>query len=396
MNRSIVTLAFALVAVLVAGCGDRQMAKAELEQAQVVKIVKMLPRQMEFVEKIPIQGNVESQQSADISSRTSGNIDQIPVGEGDRVKKGQLLFEIDRVNLENNVKAQQEKVAVAEADYKIAQINAELAETVRQKAKIDYDRALQLKNSNAISQDAYENAKLNYDEAVANIAKAQAQSNYALAQLNQENANLEISRKTLADSIVKSPFGGVVVIKDMDPDEYVQTGSRILRIENPDRLELVSMISANYYARVIPGKTVGVIRTMTGEEITLPVTFRSPSVDALSRTFTVKIQLPPGKGFVSGQMYTYDLILNRVEGVGIPNEAVLTRGNDRKAVFVVTPRNTAEEVTVKTGIVDGPWTMLLDPAVLKGLPVVVEGQAFLEPGDKVEEARASAVRQEAK
>ena len=100
---------------------------------------------------------------------------------------------------------------------------------------------------------------------------------------------------------MKSPFEGVVVVKDMDPDEYVQTGSRILRLENPDRLELVSMISANYYARVIPGKTTGVIRTVAGEEITLPVTFRSPSVDALSRTLTVKIQLPPGKGLVSGQ-----------------------------------------------------------------------------------------------
>ena len=85
MNRLIVTVAFALIAVQGAGCGDRQMAKAELEQAQVVKIVKMQPRRMEFVEKFPIQGNVESQQSADISSRTSGNIDQIPVGEGDRV-----------------------------------------------------------------------------------------------------------------------------------------------------------------------------------------------------------------------------------------------------------------------------------------------------------------------
>ena len=39
--------------------------------------------------------------------------------------------------------------------------------------------------------------------------------------------------------------------------------------------------------------------------------------------------------------------------------------------------------------------MLLDPAALKGLPVVSEGQAFLEPGDKVEETQASAAGQEA-
>lgn len=43
---------------------------------------------------------------------------------------------------------------------------------------------------------------------------------------------------------------------------------------------------------------------------------------------------------------------------------------------------------MKTGIVDGKWTMLLNPAALKGLPVVVEGQAFLGSGDRVDIAPA--------
>ena len=116
----------------------------------------------------------------------------------------------------------------------------------------------------------------------------------------------------------------------------------------------------------------------------MPVTFRSPAVDPLSRTFTVKIAVPKSLEFVSGQLYDIDLILRRVEGRGIPNEAVLTRAGNRKAVFVVTPERKAEEITVKTGIVDGSWTMLRDPEVLKEQPVIIEGQTFLEPGETVE------------
>ena len=63
---------------------------------------------------------------------------------------------------------------------------------------------------------------------------------------------------------------------------------------------------------------------------------------------------------------------------------MLTRAGNRKAVFVVTPQQKAAEITVKTGIVDGSWTMLRDPEVLKDQPVIVEGQSFLEPGEPVE------------
>lgn len=90
---------------------------------------------------------------------------------------------------------------------------------------------------------------------------------------------------------------------------------------------------------------------------------------------------------VSGQLCELDLILRREEGVGVPNQALLDRRDNRRAVFVVRDGR-AEEVEVKTGIVDGKWTMLLNPAALKGLPVVVEGQAFLGSGDRVDIAPA--------
>ncbi len=372
-----------LAALMLAGC-DREAPGQDAASAPA-KVVAKQPRQMEFVQKIRVQANVESQESAEISSRTSGNLDLIPVGEGDRVKKGDLLFQVDRINLENNVRSQKKNVEVAEAELHIARINLNLARTVRDKAKVDLDRAERLKTSQAVSMDAYERAKLSFDQADAEIAKAEAQAGFAAARVEQEKAHLETAEKSLSDSIIRAPFSGVITLTDKDRDEYVKDGTVILKIENPDRLQLVTMISSNYYNQVIPGKTTAKILSASGKELAeLPVTFRSPAVDPLSRTFTVKIAVPMSLEFVSGQLYEVDLILRRVEGRGIPNEAVLTRAGNRKAVFVVTPQQKAAEITVKTGIVDGSWTMLRDPEVLKGQPVIVEGQSFLEPGEPVE------------
>lgn len=97
-----------LAALMLAGC-DREAPGQDAASAPA-KVVAKQPRQMEFVQKIRVQANVESQESAEISSRTSGNLDLIPVGEGDRVKKGDLLFQVDRINLENNVRSQKKNV----------------------------------------------------------------------------------------------------------------------------------------------------------------------------------------------------------------------------------------------------------------------------------------------
>lgn len=364
-------------------------AKEKSPVERVVRVVTMQPKKMEFVQKLLVQGNAETKEKAEVSSRISGTIDLMAAGEGDWVKKGDILFQVDRVKLENDVKGQKHKLAVAEAELKIAEINGDLARNVVEKAQVDFNRAEQLRKAQAISEDAHERAVLNLREAEAGVLKADAQTNFARAKVGQAQAELEIAEKNLSDSLIRSPFDGRVILKWKDPGEFVNTGDILYRIENPNRLELVTMISSIYYDRIVPGKTKAVIYnrdgSVAGEGI---VGFRSPAVDSLSRTFTVKIDLPQEFHFVSGQLCRLDIILRKVEGYGVPNSAILDRRGGRRAVFTVKDGR-AEPVNVKTGIVDGDWTMLADPGALKGLPVVIEGQAFLEAGDRVGEAPAA-------
>ena len=356
---------------------------------RAVRVVVMQPKEMEFVQKILVQGNVETKEKVEISSRVSGTIDFMGPGEGDMVEKGDTLFQVDRVKLENDVKGQKHKLSVAEAELKIAEINGDLARKVAEKAQSDFNRSEQLRKAQAVSEDAHERALLNLREAEAGVLKADAQTNYARAKVGQAQAELEIAEKSLADSQSRSPLSGRVVMKKKDPGEFVNTGEILYRIEDPDRLEVVMMISAVYYDQIVPGKTEAVIYNHDNSVAHRGIVrFRSPAVDALSRTFTVKVDLPEKAGFVSGQLCRVDLILRKVEGIGVPNAALLDRRDNRRSLFVVR-EGKAESVEVKTGIVDGAWTMLNDPGVLNGLPVVVEGQAFLESGERVEEVPAA-------
>lgn len=303
--------ALCAAALLAGGWGAGKKEAAE----RVVKVVVMQPVKMEFVQKIRVQGNVETKAKAEVSSRISGTLDLMKADEGQRVRKGDILFQVDRIKLENDVKGQKHKLAVAEAELKIAVINSELARTVADKAQVDFNRADQLRKANAVSDDAYERAALNLKEAEAGVSKAEAQANYARAKVGQEQANLEIAEKNLSDSLIRAPFDGMVILKKKDPDEFVNTGDIIYRLENPDRLELVTMISAVYYDRIIPGKTRAVIYAPNGSvagEGT--VGFRSPAIDSLSRTFTVKIDIPKEFHMVSGQLCELDLILRRRRG----------------------------------------------------------------------------------
>ena len=76
------------------------------------------------------------------------------------------------------------------------------------------------------------------------------------------------------------------------------------------------------------------------------------------------------------------MILTERDGYGVRSDAIMQRNNDRKIVFV-SDNGVAREVEVKTGIADGDYTEILNKDDLKGLPVVVVGQTFINSGDKL-------------
>lgn len=373
-------VAFLLAVSTQSGCAKRKNVKRNKNRE--IKVMLAAPAVRHFVERIPVQGTVIPDELATLSAKTSGTLDNLIADEGDVVKKGDVLFEIDRKNLTNLVTVAQNELAVCSSELASAKINAEIAEIKLRKAEWDFKRAETLLKSQAISQDSYETYDVAKKAAESEYAKAKAQVAVAQAQEKKQRNNLDIARKNLADSVVKAPFDGVITEKLVEPGEYVQQGKNIIKLENQKKLEVNCFISSIYYDRIVPGRTVArfdLDGKTAGEAV---VSYRSPSIEPLSRTFKIKIAVPAKSNLVSGLLCGVSLILNERDGVGVKSDAVMQRNNGRKIVFI-SEKDVAKEVNVQTGIEYDGYTEIVNSSDLEGRQVVVVGQTFINSGDRL-------------
>ncbi len=372
--------AFSLLLTTQSGCAKR--SKTKLNKDREIKVMLASPEKRHFVERIPVQGTVLPDELATLSAKTSGTLDVLAADEGNIVKKGDVLFEIDRKNLSNLVTVAKNELAVCSSELASARINAQIVEIKLKKAEWDFKRAATLLKSQAISQDSYETYDVAKKSAESEYAKAKAQVAVAEATEKKQRNNLEIAEKNLADSVIKAPFDGIITEKLVEPGEYVQQGKNIIKLENQKKLEVNCFISSIYYSRIAPGKTLArfdLDGKSAGEAV---VSYRSPSIEPLSRTFKIKINVPAKSSLVSGLLCGVSLVLNEREGLGVKSDAVMQRNNGRKIVFI-SDKGIAKEVEVQTGIEFDGFTEILNAADLEGKQIVVVGQTFINSGDRL-------------
>jgi len=349
-----------------------------------IKIRVSRPREMLFQEKISVQGNVETVEHATVCARIAGNLDRLTVAEGDKVKNGDPLFQIDKQNLENEVKIIEQNLTVAKTSRDKVKIELEVCKIQHRKTEIDYQRSEKLIGEKVVSQDQFEKDQLQMQKAKAAIGQALAAVKLQEALVEKVKSNLDIAQKRLSDSLVKSHFDGVVTHKFKEEGEYVRPSDCILRLENPARLEISLLISGKYYHQTIPGKTKVKIFYLEGNHLADSVlSYRAPCMDPTSRTYEIKLPVPSRNGLVSGMLCNVKLILAERHGLGVPEIAVLERRSGRKIVFS-TDHGKAREVAVEVGIKDHGYYEILNAAELAGKAIVIQGQTFLNPDSKVE------------
>ncbi|MBR5026676.1 MAG: biotin/lipoyl-binding protein, partial [Victivallales bacterium] len=205
-------LALVVLFSVLLGCSKRENGQTAGEIIPVkVKAESLTP--MRFRRQIQVQGCIQPVNSAKIASRMAGSIDALKVKEGDRVKAGDILFQTDQINLQNqvliaeqNLKVAQENKTMAEADLKIAKTNLE-------KARLDYEREETLFKRNVITKKDFESAEVTWKNAQATAEKTETALSYRDVLIKQSQTSLDIARKNLADSMIRAPYDGVITAK---------------------------------------------------------------------------------------------------------------------------------------------------------------------------------------
>lgn len=332
-----------------------------------------------FSDDLRVQGTVRVKNSAEVSARVPGTIDEIFVEEGAYVTNGVVLFRVDRVNLENAVA--QTTAARASAAAMVGEVEAAI-----EKAKWDDARMARLYEGKAVTKDAFEKARLQLKTVTAKLDAVRAQ-------LAQAEAAVKSAKKNLADSVVRAPFDGIVTKKHKDAGDYVAPGAPVFAMDDPSVCELCVSLAAAHYPKVEVGKT-SLVLLENGGTNRLAVTYKAPRVDPLTRTFEIRCVLAQRPGafvqhstlntqhfhFPPGLLLNAKVVFSTVEAQAVPEAAVGIRGG-RSAVFTV-KNGKIVSTPVETGARTDGWIEVRSPSLV-GADIVAEGMLLLNEGEEV-------------
>ena len=324
-------LVLVAVTIWLAGCRERQVAASrEPLPAVTVSVVTATPQQWPSVYQA--SGTVRARSSVMISAKWMGYVSEAKVQAGDRVHEGQLLLALDARDLDANVNrvvAGREEVrsGILEAESGVA-----AAKTNLDLAQVTFKRMSELYEKRSISNQEYDesSAKLKAAESSYEIARAKRiQLDSKLAQAEQEVRAAQVARSYAE---IRAPFAGVVTSKSVDPGNLAVPGAPLVTIER-DSYRLEAAIEESKLGRVRLAQEVSVMLDGINLRFDSRVSEIVPAVDAASRAYTVKIDLPAAPSLRSGLFGRAIFRIGARPVVAIPAVAVTERGQ-LHSVFV--------------------------------------------------------------
>ena len=172
-------------------------------------------------EVVEATGTINAVITVQVGSQVSGTISHLYVDFNSRVKKGQVVAQIDPPLFQGALLQARADLANAEANVASARANLEKARAADVQAKADYERAVRLANQKIMSQQQLDLAKAGHDSAVAAVSAADAQVTQAVAQEQQKRAALTVSQTNLDYTTIRAPIDGTVIARNVDVGQTV-------------------------------------------------------------------------------------------------------------------------------------------------------------------------------
>lgn len=358
IKKVFVSLMLVLVIISTA-CGDKEARPIPPVPVTAAKVeVRSEPLSLSFV------GTVEPIESVSVKSQVSGVITRINFIEGQEVKTGQLLIQIDPRSFQ------------ADLDRALAQLAKDKAQAAN--AEIQAKRYVDLFNKQLVSQEQYDTALTQSemlksvvlaDEAAVKEAKLNLEYSSITAPISGRTGGLLVKRGNVA----RSNDTTLLVINQMRP---IRVGFAI----PGNQLPVIQKYSSRskLEVRVKPSRSDEKI------EVKGRLAFIDNKVDTSTGTVALKAEFSNNEGFLwPGQFVDTELILAIEPAVlAIPTGAVVT-GQEGTFVFIISSDNTVEKRLVKVNRSLNN-TVVIDEGLKAGENVVTDGQMRLVPGAKVE------------
>jgi HlyD family secretion protein len=339
----------------------------------------------DLAKSVVATGKVEPITKVEIKSKASGIVKKLYVDAGDRVKRGQVLAELDKEEIEAHVaqaKAQEEaseaSLLATEADMERAKVDAEGVDVPTLKRA--YERAQGMAKEGVVSVSALDDAQRAYELALnkQNVAKAQlrvlqAKIGQAQAQVAQDRANLKQLEEQYSYTTVESPIDGVVLSRDVEVGDAVSSilvlgssATLIMTLGDTSEVYVKGKVDESDIGKVYLGQPARIkVESFKDKTFNGKVTKISPmgvEKDNVT-TFEVRVSINnPGGELKAAMTANAEIILEEHKNVlQIPEGAILYDKNKKASVEVPDTRGKEgkRKVAVNIGISNGAKTELL-------------------------------------
>ncbi len=382
----------ALIILITLGLVAATRGSTKIDPSKLAKVERG-----DLAKSVVATGKIEPITKVEVKSKASGIVEKLFVEYGDHVKKGQLLAELDKQQILEQVNQQKASLEAAEAASHAAAADLERAKFDAEGPDVPvfkraYERATQMAKDGVVSASALDDAQKNYEMAVnkqklgqANVISAAAKLRQAQAQVSQSKAQLAEKEEEYHNSTIISPLEGVVLSRDVEVGDAVSSilvlgssATLVMTLGDTREVYVKGKVDESDIGKVYLGQPARIKvesykdRTFSGKVTKIsPMGVEKDNVT----TFEVRASIDNSKGELKSQMTANaEVILEEHKGILMVPEGALIYDKDRKASVEVpepTQKDGRKKIPVTVGISNGSKTELLT-GLKEGTQVILQ------------------------
>jgi RND family efflux transporter MFP subunit len=384
--------ALSAAAALAVACGSASKPAAAAAGPPLLEITAAPAERQNVNHVLRVTGTLTAAEEAEVAAETTGRVTSTPVERGSRVAEGTPLVTLSQVEAQS---------AAADAEASVSQLEARLAiepgagfdidrvpevaaaKATRDLAEAEFARIRSLLEQKVVSQAEFDQRRTQVEATGSQYRAARNGAQQQFRMLEGAKARLALARKSLADTVVRAPFGGLVMERKVSVGDFVTRGTKVATVVKIAPLRVELTVPEQSAGLVAPGQTVRLqVDAFPGRSFEGQVRFVSPAFRPDQRALTVEAVVPnPDDALKPGMFAAAEVMLpSTAPSLVVPAAAVTTVAGVSH-VFVVRD-GSAEQRMITTGLTLGPVTEVLQ-GLSAGELVATSGVEALADGAQV-------------
>ncbi len=406
MKRAVCTLLPAVLLLAACAKKDKPAVEAASTAAPDPVAIRTAPAESRSIDRtVSVTGTLNPDETVTVSSEVAGRVSSILVDFGQQVRKGQVLVELDKQELQFQLDRAKANLAQAQARLGLEPGQPEKVETTAamrqawaqmEDSRTKYDNARKLVGTGDISQERFTELEKAYRARQAMFDQMKDEMRTQMVGLDGLRADIAVAQKKVNDATVRAPFDGSVSQKLVSPGQYTNANTPLLTVVKTNPMRLRVEIPETAAAAVRAGSTLK-FRTdaIPGQTFAAVVRELNPGLDSKSRSLTVEARFPQSDPRLRpGMFVTVELVLAaNTQVVAVPKRALYTVAGLTK-MFVIRDGK-AVELKVTPGQDLGDFVELPVGTVQAGESVAVSSLTQLVNGAAVKATSAPVTKSDA-